>query len=129
MDGNLYWIGFALEDGKRRWLCVNNELKLEDKDWFNKNTKNITISRGYETAENGTTPISAAIYRVLIDCNVPNYFGDKSGRYHKNKIYMLIDGKVYKQECGTGRKVLRLTNELKQVMALVEAESIWNKVD
>ena len=129
MDSNLYWIGFQMADRKRRWLCINNELKLEGQDWFNKNTKNITISRGYETEENSTAPISATMYRVLIDCNVPSYFGDKSGRHHKNKIYMLVGGDLYKQECGPGRKVLRLTNELKQVMALAEAESTWNKVD
>ena len=41
MDSNLYWIGFQMVDRKRRWLCINNELKLEGQDWFNKNTKTI----------------------------------------------------------------------------------------
>ena len=69
--------------------------------------------KGFETAENDTKPISEDIYRISI-----NY--KTSEKKLHNKIYMFVKGELYKQECGNGIKVRRLTKELKQVLEVIE---------
>ena len=113
--GNLHWITFYLEDGNTRWFCTDPvlKIKMENENWFNKNTKSITIYKGFETAENDTKPISEDIYRISI-----NY--KTSEKKLHNKIYMFVKGELYKQECGNGIKVKRLIKELKQVLEVIE---------
>ena len=42
-DGELYWKGFKLPDGKQRWLCTSdaNQIKISKADWFNRQTEYI----------------------------------------------------------------------------------------
>lgn len=115
MENNLHWISFGLEDGKVRWFYTDltSKFNIENENWFNKNTKSITIYKGFETAENDTKPISEDIYRISI-----NY--KTSDRKLHSKIYMFVKGELYKQEYGNGIKVRRLTKELKQVLEVIE---------
>lgn len=118
-----YWRSFRLLDGKQRWFYTDeqNKISIMDKEWFNKNTIGICIHKGYETKENDTEPISDMIYRIAIDYKIANYFGDKSGRHYRSKIYMLIGDKLFKQENGEAVEVNRMTKELKGALAELEA--------
>lgn len=115
MKNNLHWISFGLEDGNVRWFYTDltSKFKMENKNWFNKNTRSITIYNGFETTENDTKPISDKIYRISVE------YKTADGKYH-NKIYMFVNGELYKQEYGNGIKVRRLTKELKQVLEIIE---------
>ena len=115
MESNLHWISFGLEDGNIRWFCTNPsaKFKMENKNWFNKNTKSITVYKGFETVENDTKPISKDIYRISVDYKI-------SDRKLHNKIYMFVNGVLYKQDHGNGIQVRRLTKELKQVLKIIE---------
>lgn len=61
-----YWKGFKLTDGKQRWMYTDEQsaIKLHNKDYFNKNTSEIIIRKGYETEENKTEPISDLMYYI-----------------------------------------------------------------
>lgn len=110
-----YWMSYRLPDGKMRCFYTDEEssLHIVDKPWFNKATTGISIHKGYETEEYSAQPISEMIYRIAIDYRILNYFGDTSGMHFRSKIYMLVDGKLYKQEKGEGVEVKRMTKELK----------------
>ncbi len=110
-----YWKSFRLPDGKMRWFYTDEESKIsiKDKDWFNKNTTNICIHKGYETEEYSTEPISDMIYRIAINYRIANYFGDRSGMHFRSMVYMLIEDKLYKQDNGEATEVTRMTKELK----------------
>ena len=118
-----YWRSFRLLDGKLRWFYTDEQSKIsiKDKDWFNKNTTSISIYKGYETLENSTEPISDVIYRIAIDYQIVNYFGDKSGKHYRSKIYMMINDKLYKQENGASIEVNRITKELKGILTELAA--------
>lgn len=117
MENNLHWISFGLEDGNVRWFCTNltSKFKMENKNWFSKNTKSITIYKGFETAENDIDSISKDIYRISVDYKT-------SERKLHNKIYMFVNGELYKQEYGNGIKVRRLTKELKHVLEIIDEQ-------
>lgn len=114
-----YWKGFRLPDEKQRWLYTDEDsaIRLYNKDYFNKNTTSVIIYIGYETEENDVEPISDIIYLIGIDYNIANYFGDKSGRHHRSKRYVVIGGKVYQQvQFGKVKEVKRITRELRGVL-------------
>lgn len=110
-----YWKSFRLPDGKRRYFYTDEKsvLRIVDKKWFAKSTMGISIHKGYETEEYSTEPISEMIYHIAIDYQILNYFGDTSGMHFRSKIYMLVGGKLYKQEKGESVEVKRITKELK----------------
>lgn len=62
-DGELYWKGFKLSDGKQRWLCTSDadQVKISKADWFNRQTEYIVIYKGCETAEASTKAVSGNI--------------------------------------------------------------------
>lgn len=113
-----YWKSFKLPDGKRRWFCTDESLKtvIDKKVWFNKTTTYIVILKGYETEEYSHKPISEIIYYIAIEYQILNYFGDTSGMHFRNKVYMLIGDKLYKQVKGEGVKVNKITKELKGIL-------------
>lgn len=113
------WKSFRLSDNKLHWLYTNelNSLKLENKEYFNKDTQKITIYKGYETKENQTEPLSKTIYYVCIEYKISNYFGDKSGTHVRTKSYVVIDGKFYQQlQAGEVKEIKRMSKELKGVL-------------
>lgn len=114
MYNNQHWISFGLDDGNTRWFYTDtfSRFKMENKNWFNKNTRSITIYEGFETEENDIKPVSDKIYRISIDYKI-------SDKIH-NKSYMFVNGVLYKQEYAKGIKVKRLTKELKQVLEAIE---------
>lgn len=118
-----YWTSFRLPDGKRRYFYTDEEsvLRIVDKKWFNKSTMEISIHKGYETEEYSEVPVSEMIYRIAIDYQIVNYFGDRSGMHFRSKVYMLIGDKLYKQDKGEGVEVTRLTKELKGALEELKA--------
>lgn len=115
-----YWKGFRLLDGKQRWLYTDEQsaMRLNNKDYFNKNTIGIIIYKGYETDENKTEPISDTIFYISIDYRIENYFGDKSGKHYRNKRYVVVDDNIYQQlQYGEVKEVKRVTRELKGVLS------------
>lgn len=121
-----YWKGFYLPDGKQRWLYTDEEtaIKLNDKDYFNKDTIGIIIYKGYETEENKTKPISDLMYYISIDYRIANYFGDTSGMHFRSKRYVLIGNKIYQQlKFGEVKEVKRITKELKGALSEINTES------
>lgn len=118
-----YWKGYKLPDGKQRWFYTDEEsaLRIDNKEWFNKNTIGICIYKGYETEETSETPVSEMIYRIAIDYQITNYFGDRSGMHFRSKLYMLIGDKLYMQKNGEGVEVKRMTKELKGALRELEA--------
>ena len=120
-----YWKGFYLPDGKQRWLYTDEEsaIRLNDKDFFNKNTVGIIIYKGYETEENNTEPISNLMYYISIDYKIANYFGDTSGMHFRSKRYVIIDDKIYQQlKFGEVNEVKRITKELKGALSEIKSE-------
>lgn len=119
-DDYPHWQSFSLSenDCTYRWFYTNEKtvLRITDKEWFNKATTEIIIHKGYETEEYSTDPISDMIYCIEIEYQILNYFGDKSGMHFRRKEYMLVGGKLYKQERGYGIEVKRVTRELKGVL-------------
>lgn len=81
----------------------------------------ISIHKGYETEEYSEVPVSEMIYRIAIDYQIVNYFGDRSGMHFRSKVYMLIGNKLYKQDKGEGVEVTRLTKELKGALEELKA--------
>lgn len=114
----MMWKSFRLPDGERRYIYTDEDSakKITDKEWFNKNTQDITIYTGYETEEYNTAPISESIYYIIINYQISNYFGDKSGMHYRNKEYVLIGDKLYQQKGGSGTEVKRLTKELSGIL-------------
>lgn len=120
-----YWKGFYLPDGKQRWMYTDEQsaIRLNNKDYFNKNTIGIIIRKGYETEENKTEPISDVMYYISIDFKIANYFGDKSGRHYRSKRYVMISDNIYQQlQLGEVKEVKRLTKELKGALSEIESE-------
>lgn len=118
-----YWKGFRLPDGKQRWMYTDEKsaIKLNDKDYFNKNTIGIIIRKGYETEENKTEPISNIMYYIGIDYKIANYFGDTSGRHYRSKRYVVIGDKIYRQlQFGEVKEVKQITKELKSVLSEIK---------
>lgn len=60
------------------------------------------------------------------DYKIANYFGDKSGRHFRSKIYIVINNKIYQQfTYEAAKEVTRLTKELKGALEeLKEKEKI-----
>ena len=120
-----YWKGFRLPDGKQRWMYTDEQsaIKLNGKDYFNKNTIGIIIRKGYETEENKTDPISDAMYYIGIDYRIANYFGDKSDKHYRSKRYVVIGNKIYQQlQFDEVKEVTRLTKELKGALSEIKLE-------
>ena len=117
-----YWKSFRLTDGKIRWLYTDEKtaLRIDNKEWFNKSTTGVIIYKGYETEEYSTEPISETIYQISICYQISNYFGDTSGLHFRNKIYVYVDGKLYKQENYKVVEVKRITKELKGILKELE---------
>lgn len=121
-----YWKGFYLLDGKQRWLYTDEEsaVRLNDKDYFNKDTIGIIIYKGYETEENKTDPISDLMYYISISHKIANYFGDTSGMHFRNKRYVVIGDKIYQQlKFGEAKEVKRITKELKGALSEIKSEA------
>ena len=118
-----YWKSFRLPDGKIRWFYTDEKSRviIKDKEWFNKNTISICIYKGYETEEYSEKPVSEMIYRIAIDYQIANYFGDRSGIHFRSKIFMLIGDKLYKQDKGEGIEVTKITKELKGALEELKA--------
>ena len=117
---SLYWKDFYLPDVKQRYLYTDEEsaIRLNDKDFFNKDTIGIIIYKGYETEENRTEPISELIYYISIDYKIANYFGDTSGMHFRSKRYVVIGDKIYQQlKFGEAKEVKRITKELKGALS------------
>lgn len=111
-----YWKGFHLSDGKQRWLYTDEEsaIRLNNKDYFNKNTLGIIIYKGYETEKYKEEPISDMIFYISIAYQIANYFGDRSGMHYRNKRYVVIGEHVYQQlQWGEVKEVTRKSKELK----------------
>ena len=122
-----YWKGFYLPDGKQRWLYTDEDsaIRLNYKDFFNKDTIGIIIYKGYETEENRTEPISELIYYINIDYKIANYFGDTSGMHFRSKRYVVIGDKIYQQlKFGEAKEVKRITKELKGALSEIKTEKI-----
>lgn len=113
-----YWKSFKLPDGVRRWFYTDESLKrvINNKEWFNKATTDISVLKGYETEQYDSTPISEIIYYITIESQILNYFGDTSGMHFKYKEYVLIGDKFYKQIKGEGVEVVKITKELKGIL-------------
>ena len=120
-----YWQSFRLSDGERRYFYTDekSKLRITDKKWFNKATMGITVHKGHETEEYSEKPISETIYRIAIDYQILNYFGDTSGMHFRSKVYMLIDGVLYKQEKWECVEVKRMTKELRGVLEEISISS------
>lgn len=122
-----YWKGFILPDGKQRWMYTDEKsaIKLNNKDYFNKNTIGIIVRRGYETEENKTEPISDIMYYISIDYKIDNYFGDKSGMHYRSKRYVVMGNKIYQQlKLGEVKEVKRITKELKGALSEIKEDYI-----
>ena len=106
-DGELYWKGFKLSDGKQRWLCTSDadQVKISKADWFNR-----------QTAEASTKAVSGNIYMITVVCSIKNYFGDKSGHHYRNKNYIYKECVLYKLDCNQGIEVKRVTKELSGIL-------------
>lgn len=118
-----YWKGFTLPDGKQRWMYTDEEsaIRLNDKDYFNKNTTGIIIYKGYETEENNANSISDVMYYISISYKIANYFGDESGKHYRSKRYVMISDQIYQQlQFGEVKEVKRLTKELKGALSEIE---------
>lgn len=113
---SFFWKGFHLtEDDTQRWFYTTEEtaIKLNGKDYFNKQTESVVIYRGYETLEHGTDPISGEGFYIKIICRLNNYFGDKSGRHIRTKNYVYYNGRLYQQlPTGEVKYIKRHTTEL-----------------
>lgn len=117
-----YWKTFRASDRKNRWFYTDSAIKIEDMPWFNKNTWGITVNIGYETEEYSTQPIKPIVeetYEIIIEYQIANYFGDTSGMHFRHKNYMLIGGKMYKQD-DEGSEVVRITKELRGVLEIIQ---------
>lgn len=115
-----YWKGFYLPDGKQRWLYTDEKsaIRIDDKEYFNKDTLGIVIYKGYETEEYKTEPISDIIYYISISYKISNYFGDKRGMHFRNKQYIVIGDTIYQQlKFGEVKEVKRITKELKGALS------------
>lgn len=118
-----YWKGFYLSDGKQRWLYTDEKsaIRLNDKDFFNKDTVEIIIYKGYETEENKTEPISKLMYYISIDYKIANYFGDTSGMHFRSKRYVVIGDNIYQQlQFGEVKEVKRISKELKGALSEIK---------
>lgn len=118
-----YWKGFYLLDGKQRWMYTDEQsaIKLNDKDYFNKDTVGIVIYKGYETEENKTEPISDLMYYICINYKIANYFGDTSGKYFRSKRYVVIGDKIYEQlKFGEVKEVKRINKELNGALSEID---------
>ena len=112
-----FWSSFRLPDGKRRWFFTDGvQINIENKEWFNKATDAISILKGYETEEYSKVPVSELMYRISIEYQIANYFGDRSGMHYRRKEYVLIGDKLYKQVKGEGTEVKKITKELKGIL-------------
>lgn len=122
-----YWKSFRLPDGKQRWLLTDERtaIRLNNKEYFNKNTIGIVIYKGYETEENQTKPISGLIYFVSINYKIANYFGDTSGMHFRNKQYVIVGDSIYQQmQFGEVKEVKRITKELKGALLEIQNSQI-----
>lgn len=122
-----YWKGFHLPDGKQRWLYTDEKsaIRLDNKEYFNKNTTAIVIFKGYETEENSVTPISDLIYYVGVTYRIANYFGDTSGRHLRSKVYIVIGDNIYQQEpLGEAKEIKRISKELKGALSKIRQGAV-----
>lgn len=118
---SMWWKGFRTESGgSLRYFYTDekNALQLRDKIYFGKNTDGVIIYKGYETEYSSEVPISKEIIYIEIGYHLSNYFGDRSGRHHRSKTYLLIDDKILQQDDhGKVKEVVRLTKELKGILS------------
>lgn len=106
--------GFHI-NGKQHMLLYNDDgiVKIEDKDYFNKNTQYINIIKGVECDERLIPINDKEIKMIEVVYIIANYFGDKSGHHWRTKKYMFIDGVLYNND---GEPVKRIPKEVKQAM-------------
>jgi hypothetical protein len=98
-------------NGKQHMLLYNHDeiIKVEDKDYFNKNTQYINIIKGVE-CDNRLNPINdKEIKMIEVVYIIANYFGDRLGHHWRTKQYMLVDDILYNND---GEQVKRIPKEI-----------------
>lgn len=115
----MWWKGFRTgNNGEQRYFYADekNALQLKNKSYFNKNTDEVIIYKGHETKESSEVPISKEIIYIEVIYHISNYHGDRSGRHHRSKTYLIINNKIIQQDDrGKAKEIVRLTKELKGI--------------
>lgn len=106
--------GFKINSIQYMFLYNEDEvIKIEEQNYFNKNTQYINIVKGVE-CDCFLNPINDKEIKMFeVVYIIANYFGDRSGHHWRKKKYMLIDDNLYNDD---GELIKRIPKEIKMIM-------------